>query len=284
MGGVSKISVYSYFDYREYLRDMLNFLMNQSKGSSLRAIQAELGVKGSAFFTRILDGSRPLSLENAKVLVSSLQMEEAEREYFLTLVKFGNEKNVDKREIYLKKLIGARSQNDSYALQDSTLDFFSKWYIPVIRDLLPLLPAGVSSTKIGRMLTPPLKSVQVENAIEYLTQNKFVALKEDGTYDIVDPIISTPPRVKSTLLRKYHKKNLEINSEVYDELTSANRSISSVTCSMSKEAFEKIRVEIAQFRDKVLAIAREDSNPDRVCHLGIQFLTRAVAKGENNEK
>lgn len=278
MDSVSKISVFMYFNYTEYLRDLLQNLQS-GNGASMRSIQTQLGLKGSAFFTRILDGSRPLSLENAKIIANSTNMDEGEAEYFFNMVRFGNEKNVDKREALLKKLIASRSQNKEYALRDSTLKFFDKWYIPVIRDLLPLLPQGRNTPdlaqKIGRMTIPALKASQVQGAIDYLKENGFIRENPDGFFEVNEPIVSTPPRVRSTVLRKYHLKNLEINGDVYDELSSDDRSVSSVTCSMSKESFEKVRLELQQFREKILAIAREDKSPDRVCHLGLQFVTRA---------
>lgn len=280
MAIVSKICAFMYFDYVEYLRDLLNAIQ-QEKGCSIRSVQAFLGVKGSGFFTRILDRSRPLSIENAKKIASATAMSAEEASYFIEMVKFGNEKNVDTREILLKKLLQVRSSKQEFALSDSTLQFFGKWYIPVIRDLLPLLQekstAPDLAQKIGRMTIPALKGSQVQSAIDYLVENKFVKISDEGYFYTTDPIISTPPRVRSTVLRKYHLKNLEINKDVYDELKGDNRSVSTVTCSMSKESFEKIRLEIQNFREKILAIAREDSSPDRVCHLGIQFMARAIA-------
>lgn len=266
-------NVFMYFDYREYIRDVLETL--QKDGLSLRAIQESAGLSGSAFFTRILDGSRPLSTANAKTLVTAWSMGEDEAEYFMDMVKFGNERDVDRREGHLKKLLAVRSRNREYALQDSTLKFFSKWYYPVLRDLLPLVPAGTSAERIGRMFTPALRAPQVQSGIDYLVEAGFIAIGEDGKYAVTSPIVSTPPRVRSTILRKYHLKNLEINAEVYDSFTSDDRSITSVTCSLSKEGFEKVREEIAALREKILAIAREDKSPDRVCHVGFQLVPRA---------
>lgn len=278
MNDVSKNSakiknVFMYFDYREYIRDVLETL--QKDGLSLRAIQESAGLSGSAFFTRILDGSRPLSTANAKTLVTAWGMGEDEAEYFMDMVKFGNERDVDRREGHLKKLLAVRSRNREYALQDSTLKFFSKWYYPVLRDLLPLVPAGTSAERIGRMFTPALRAPQVQSGIDYLVEAGFIVIGEDGKYAVTSPIVSTPPRVRSTILRKYHLKNLEINAEVYDSFTSDDRSITSVTCSLSKEGFEKVREEIAALREKILAIAREDKSPDRVCHVGFQLVPRA---------
>ena len=273
---VSKISVFMYFDYRDYIRAVLETM--QSKGLSLRAIQENAGVSGSAFFSRILDGSRPLSIANAKNIAKSWGLSVDESDYFLDLVRFGNEKNVDVREELLRKLLAVRANNQEFALQDSSLKFFSKWYYPVLRDLLPLLPPNMPAEKIGRMFTPVLRAPQVESGIRYLMESGFVTLDENGVYRVEQPIVSTPPRVRSTILRKYHLKNLEVNSEVYDLFTSDDRSVTSVTCSLSKESFEKVREEIAKLREKILALSREEKNPDRVCHVGFQLVNRAKVK------
>jgi len=273
---VSKISVFMYFDYRDFIRAVLETM--QSKGLSLRAIQENAGVSGSAFFSRILDGSRPLSIANAKYIAKSWGFSVDESDYFLDLVRFGNEKNVDVREELLRKLLAVRANNQEFALQDSSLKFFSKWYYPVLRDLLPLLPPNMPAEKIGRMFTPVLRAPQVESGIRYLMESGFVTLDENGVYRVEQPIVSTPPRVRSTILRKYHLKNLEVNSEVYDLFTSDDRSVTSVTCSLSKESFEKVREEIAKLREKILALSREEKNPDRVCHVGFQLVNRAKVK------
>ena len=273
---ISKISVFMYFDYRDYIRAVLETM--QSKGLSLRAIQENAGVSGSAFFSRILDGSRPLSIANAKNIAKSWGLSVDESDYFLDLVRFGNEKNVDVREELLRKLLAVRANNQEFALQDSSLKFFSKWYYPVLRDLLPLLPPNMPAEKIGRMFTPVLRAPQVESGIRYLMESGFVTLDENGVYRVEQPIVSTPPRVRSTILRKYHLKNLEVNSEVYDLFTSDDRSVTSVTCSLSKESFEKVREEIAKLREKILALSREEKNPDRVCHVGFQLVNRAKVK------
>lgn len=282
MVDVSKISVFMFFDYREYVKAILENL--RKNGKSLRSIQAEAGVQGSAFFTRILDGSRPLSLENGKILAKTWNLDSEEAAYFLDLIRFGNEKNVDQRETLLRKLLAVRESKKEFALQDSALKFFSKWYYPVLRDLLPLLPAGTSIEKIGRMFTPALRAPQVQSGINYLTETGFIQLGSDGIYQVTEPVVSTPPRVRSTILRKYHLKNLEINSDVYDEFTSDDRSITSVTCSLSKESFEKVRAEIAAMRERILAIAQADTNPDRVCHVGFQLVPRAKRGSEKEGK
>ena len=75
---LSNQNIFMYFDYREYLKNVLETL--QKEGLSLRAIQESAGLSGSAFFSRILDGSRPLSVANAKTLAKAWGMNDDETE------------------------------------------------------------------------------------------------------------------------------------------------------------------------------------------------------------
>lgn len=271
----SKINVFMFFDYRDYLRAFFNELKKNDLDFSLRTLQESLTFSGSAFFSRILDGSRPFSLEKARQFADYYTFPEKEKEYLLSMVRFGNEKNVDKRDVLLKALVSLRSNHKEYALQDASLKFFSKWYIPVLRDLMPLILTETNYNQIGRMFVPPLKETQVKSALAYLIENKFLFKSDDGLFEVREPIVSTPPRVRSTILRQYHLKNLEINADAYDLCSVDERSLSSITCSLSPESFEKVREEIRLLRERVLAIAQEDKNPSMVCHLGVQWLPRA---------
>jgi hypothetical protein len=48
--------------------------------------------------------------------------------------------------------------------------------------------------------------------------------------------------------------------------------------SVSGKTFDKLRLEIMEFRKRLIAIAREDSEPDVVVRLGVQMVPRAKVK------
>ncbi len=278
MNLVSKISVFDFFDYREYLGEAISAMRQKDSAFSLRKLQEELDIPGSAFFARVLDGSRPFTPEYVSRISAKLKHSSEESAFFEILIQFCEEKHVDRREGFLRELIKLRSSQAQHALQDQRLAFFSKWYFPVLRDLIPLLDPEADSQTIGRMFFPALKAVQVDSALKYLSESGFIAKDKSGKWIQCEAIVATPPRVRSTLLRSYHLKNLEINQQAYELFDIDERSLSSVTCSLSPESFEKVRHEIELFRERVLSIAREDSNPLLVCHLGIQWMPRAKYK------
>lgn len=279
MTDLKEISVFNYFDYREYLSHVFCTL-KKDENFSFRSFQEEIGISGSAFFFRIMDGSRNFTLKYVSKFSRKIGLNSEEERFLKLLIEFCDEKNIDIRDVKLKELLKIRSSHENYALQDAKLSFFEKWYYPVIRDLLPILPKQTKLSDVGRMLYPTLKTSQVESAVNYLEENDFLEKQIDGGWIAKDPMLFTPPRVKSTYLRNYHQKNLELNQDAYEMFDIDDRSLSSVTCSMSQETFEKVRHEIEAFREKIMSMAREDENPDRVCHVGFQLMPRAKRKDE----
>ncbi len=275
---MSKPHLYDYFDYREYLNDTFSYLKETDTTYSHRKFLADADIPGSTYLLRVLRSERKLSPKYIANFCKALHLSTSESAFFTILVKFGNEKNVDKKEALLKELLRIRSEKATHSLDDKKLRYFEKWYYPVLRDLIGLI-GRVDYNALGRMLIPPIKGDQVQSAIEYLQRNGFIKPRDDGNGFVVsEPILSTPPSVNSTILSQFHKKNLELDIEAFDNCTLDDRSISSVIMSVSMPTFEKMRIEIQEFRKRLIALAREDTNPDMVCRVGIQMVPRAKVK------
>jgi len=275
----TKPVIYDYFDYREYLNDVFNYFKKIDTTYSHRKFLADAGIPGSTYLLRVLNSERKLSLKYVANFSKSIKHLSTEAYYFEQLVKFNNEKNVDKKEQILKELLKIRSEKTSSALDDKKLKYFEKWYYPVIRDLVGIVENGEDYNALSRMLIPPMSPLQVKRAVAFLLKNGFIKKRDDGNgYIPSEPIVSTPPTVNSTILSQFHKKNLELDIEAFENCSLSDRSISSVIMSVSKETYEKIRLEIQEFRKRLLVLAREDNNPTMVLRVGFQAVPRAKVK------
>ena len=271
--------IYNYFDYREYLNDSYNHCKNIDSSYSHRRFLSDAHIPGSTYLLRVLRNERKLSPKYVANFSEALKHDQSESNYFKLMVNFGNNKNVDKRDSLLKELLKIRSDKTLYALQDKKLRYFEKWYYPVIRDLVALVNFNGDYNALSRMLVPPIKPEQAKSAVSFLLKHGFIKPRENGTgYEPSEPVVSTPPSVNSTILSRFHKKNLELDIEAFENCSLSDRGISSVTMSVSKDTFENIRMEIQEFRKRLIAIAREDKNPTIVCRVGFQLVPRARVK------
>ncbi len=270
-----KIDIYNFFDYCEYLQAVYNWRKEHEAGFSHRRFSQEAGIKSPNYLLRVLKGERALSEEYCKKFCNALGLQKKEASYFLTLVQFNNETEISKKETLLRSLLSLRYRRGIHRINDKKLQFFSKWYYPVIRELATIITFKNDYNLLARNCIPRITAQQAENAVSYLLKNGFLKTDESGNLYRTDPVISSGDEVYSIILRNYHKQTLSQSIEALSTIEKENRDISSLTLCVSKKTYSLIKKEIQDFRKHLLQIAKEDNDPELVCFTGFQLLPRS---------
>ena len=192
-----KINIFDYFDYREYLGDVYNQLRKTRYGFSYRAFSREVGISSHNFLPRILKRERNLSAEFIPLLSKYLKLSAKEEKYFQILVSFNNEHKPSKKEQFLKQLLTFRFVSDEYKIEDKKLQFFNKWYYPVVRELVVICDFKEDYNMLARSCVPRISASQAKSAVKFLVKNGFIKKGNDGRYKVTNQIISTEPEVDS---------------------------------------------------------------------------------------
>lgn len=269
------VAIFSFFDYREYLQAVYAWRKVHEKGFSHRVFSQEAGLTSSNYLHRILKRERTLSEEYCKKFCIALNLKGNEARYFSILVQFNNESEATTKEALLRSLLALRYHRGIHRMQDKKLQFFSKWYYPILRELAVLLDFKKDFNLLARSCLPKITAQQAENGIAYLLKNGFLATNENGKIVRTDPIISSGNEVSSTILRNYHKQTLTQCIDALDIIEKENRDIASLTLSVSRKTYLAMKKEIQDFRKRLLAMAKEDQNPEMVCLAGFQLLPRS---------
>ena len=271
--------IYDYFNYRDYLNDVFSHLKTTIPSYSHRRFLSDANISGSAYLLRVLQGDRKLSIKYVSNFSNALKHDTVEARFFELMVRFENEKNIDKKDLYLKGMLKIRSEKASHTLHDKKMRYLNKWYYPVIRDLVALIDFKEDYNQLAKLLIPRINADQARGAVNFLLKNGFIRKRESGNgYEPTEPIVSTPPNVQSTILSQFHKKNLELDIGAFEYCSLSDRSISSLIVSISYETYEKMRVEIQEFRKRMMALARSGENPSMVYRIGFQMVPRAKLK------
>jgi uncharacterized protein (TIGR02147 family) len=274
--------IYNYFNYRDYLNDMFSHLKRVDASYSHRKFLADAAIGGTAYLLRVLRGERKLSLKYVQNFSKALKHNTNEEHFFELMVRFENEKKLEQKDLHLKTLLKMRSEKGSQPLDDKKLQYLDKWYYSVIRDLVGLIDFKEDYNLLAKLLIPRINADQARNAVSFLLKNDFIKRRESGNgYEPVEPILSIEPDVQTTKLSKFHKKNLEIDIEAFENCSFNDRSISSVVVSVSEEIVEQMRTEIQEFRKKMVALARSGENPSMVYRIGFQMVPRAKVRKRN---
>lgn len=272
---VSIITVFNFFDYREYLQAVYSYNKDNKIGFSHRSFALYANIPSPNYLFRILKGERNLSLNYVPNFCKALKLNADEANYFTAMVQFNNEKNASKKEEFLQKMLTLRYSRGEYKIDDNKLLFFKRWYYPIIRELAIIYDFKDDYNLLARNCIPRLTSMQAKSAVNYLVTNGFLKKNKTGKYTQTHPVISTGSMVNSTILRKYHRQTLLQSVDALDAINLDKRDISSLTMSVSENTYHKMKKEIQDFRKRLLALAREDKKGEIVCHAGFQLIPKS---------
>ncbi len=269
------ISIYDYFDYRDYLRAVYSHLKQSRYGFSHRLFCREAGLSSPNHLHRVMSGQRRLSEQYIPHFCKALKLSASESRYFEAIVGFTDEKKAQRKEEYLRIVLSLRHAKSDHSLQDKRLNFFEKWYYPVLRELVTVLDFKEDFRLLGRACVPPISAVQAQGAVKFLVKNGFIAKNPDGSYRQLQQVVSSGPEVDSIFIRKYHRKTIQQCALALDTIDKKERDISSLTLSVSKETYKLMKKEIQDFRKRLIAMAENDPTPQVVCFCGFQLLPRS---------
>ena len=278
MEGIPEPRPFAYFDYRKYLADVFDHRKARDAAFSHRSFLEDAGIPGSAYLVRVLKKTRKLNKKYVPHFCQALGLSGRDGQYFAKLVEYGNEKRHEARHDLLKEMLKLRSADPEFLLRDRRLNFFKRWYYPVVRELVSLTEVRDDFNQVARMVVPTITAEQAENAVKFLEKNGFVRRDATGRYELSEPFVSSGDVLNSTVLDQYHRANLALNTEALDLVPPDLRSASSLTLTLSEAGFERVRREIRDFRAHLMAIAKEDANPERVFHIGFTALSRSKKK------
>lgn len=267
-------NIFNFFNYREYLDAVYAHLKETRYGFSHRTFARDAGISSPNYLYRVLKGERNLSLKYVSHFCKALKLTANECKYLEVLVRFNNAKSSQAKEEQLRKLLTLRYSQAEHTIEDKKLLYFSKWYYPVIRELVKIVDFKEDYNLLARSCIPRITSVQATNAVKYLVKNGFIEKDKKGRYTYANPVITTGPEVNSTILRKYHKETILQCADSLDSIDMAERDISSLTMSVSIKTYKKMKKEIQDFRKRLLAMARDDKKGEVVCHAGFQLIQK----------
>jgi uncharacterized protein (TIGR02147 family) len=270
-----EIDIFNYFDYRCYLADYYTLHKSLDDTFSHRAFLKKAGIPGSVYLKRLILRQRKLSRKYVENFIAALGLSSREARYFRIMVHYGNELLLKTRESLLKEMLSLRSQNDDYQIKDSQLKYFSKWYYPVVREIVTIVDFKDNYAELARHVIPRISPQQARGAVRYLLKCGFIIKDPKGGYSLKDKFMTTGPEVQSTIMTEFHRKNLQWCADSLASVGLKDRDVSSLTMTVSRATYDTIKKEIISFRKRLMDLARDDTPGEMVCYAGFQLMPRS---------
>jgi uncharacterized protein (TIGR02147 family) len=275
-------NIYQYLDYRAYLKDLFEFRKQKSKNFSYRYFSGKAGFASPNFLKLVIDGERNITNESIAKIAKGFGLNKQEREFLENLAFMNQASDHDGTDHYYKKMMAMRGFVKIHQLEKNRYTYFSKWYYPVVREVIMFGDRKHNPAQIAVMLKPPITPKEAEKALKLLSDLELINQDEDGIWSQNEQAISTGPEVKSLLAAKFHKAMIAKAVEALDRLPAAERDISGVTISINHNRISDIKKKVAAFRKELLELACNDQDPPtQVLQVNLQvFSLSSLITGE----
>jgi uncharacterized protein (TIGR02147 family) len=274
------IDIFSYTDYRSYLKDACEEVRKAKPFFSYRYIAQKAGLKSVGFISWVIKGERNMSASLTHKVGGILKLSKREAEYFDLLVNHNQAKTVEERQYYLNRMVAFRSTRTTVVERDRD-QYYSRWYYSAIRELVNLTEIRDES-KVARLLAPPISRAEAREALQLLERLGMIRKADSGVYERIDAALISGPGVDPAIIHGFQTATMRLAEAALHEFPKEERDISTVTLSCNSKDLGRIRERIRQMRDEITEIACSSENADGAFQLNTQFfpLTKKMT-GDN---
>ena len=255
--------IYSYSDYRVFIRDYYEARKAAVEGFSYRQMAAQAGINSTSYFKFVMDGKRNLTKKSIFKACLALGLRDKEAEYFENLVFFNQARTPEEKNTFFETLLALQQYRNVAVIERDQMEFFSEWHHCVIRELAVMADFGSDYARLGRMVNPPIPAAKAEASLALLVDLGF--LRKQGTrYLQSEPVVATGPASKDNLVMRHQIKMLQLAKETFERCRAQDRYIGSTTIGVSRATFLNLVRKVRDFRTHLMELVSHDEFPDQV--------------------
>lgn len=275
------VSIFDYFDYQKYLRDYLAARKQQDAYFTYRFLAGKAGID-HAFIVKIFQGQKHLSLKLAPIISEILKHDKREGEYFELLILFSRTKSDRESKMYFEKLLGY-VEFSPLKIEGSKYEFYQKWFYAAVREVIGIAGFDGDYARLARSLRPAITEAQARKAVSLLLELGLIE-KQDENYRPADRFLSASEAIRPLAVRQFQKETMLLAIDALETIDKAEREISTVTLSLSRDGADKIKESLRNFRTELMRIANQDRDVTGAFQINLQlFPISRTLKGVGHE-
>lgn len=265
-----QINIYSYNNYREFLRDSFRWMKRLQYAFSLRFFARKAGFPSHSFFSAVIHGKRNLTADAAKRMGIGLELSEQQMKFFEKLVAFNQAKTTEEKDRLFNELNFLRKDTAYFRLNKNHFGYFSNWYNSVIRELCVYSDWQGDYKKLAELVVPPITESQARRAMRILLKTSLIKRTDDGKYVQTESTLSAAD-IPGYLIRKLRGEFIDLSKQASEHIDFSIRKMDSTTLALGKKQYEIAREILEDARQKIIALSTDDTAVDRVYQLHLHL-------------
>ena len=262
--------ILEYTSYRQYIADY--YADKKAKSAfTWQEFTRAAGFSSPVHLKYASEGKLNLSDAAALRVAQAMHLAGYEQDYFCEMVKFDNAKTDAEKKDAFGKMLSIADSVKAKIIEGDSFRYFESWKNPVLRELAPAMP-GAKPLALARACRPEITAAEVTETLNFLVKAGLLQKDKDGNYKQTERGVTTGPmEVTPIAVREMHRQMGEFALEAIEGVAQDKRHFSGLTLGITRDAYEKIVQEIAEFRKRIITIATQDSGMDEVYRLNVQL-------------
>ncbi|MEN9353263.1 MAG: hypothetical protein RL318_588 [Fibrobacterota bacterium] len=275
--GVQRPSIYTYFDYRLFMRDLQTCIKADRPVFTLEHLARKVGLKSKGHMSLILKGAKNIPSEKIPLYTAALELDGKEADFFGLMVHFNQAGTHRDRKKYLDRMVSLLRVTDR-KLVPSQYALCEKWYHPVVHELLRVNDIQQDWAQLGALLKPAITAEEAKESVLLLQEIGLVSPDAQGFFKPTNVAITFGEGWRSVAVREFQKHTFDLAQNALENTAVEERDISSLTLSLGESTFREISERISLFRKEILALARSEKNADQVFQLNFSLFPLSERK------
>jgi len=262
--------IFAYRDYRRFLKDY--YQRGKAKGSlSARGFSRKAGLQTPNYLMLVINGKRNLTPHLAEQFAHACGLKGDAVEFFCELVAFNQAKTASELTRHYQRLIRFKPYRRLHELGAAQEQYYSKWYIPAVRELVASEGFHNDPKWIAQKMIPKITFSQAREAIKTLLRLGLLVENEQGGLEQSDPLVSTSDGPLSHQLVNYHRTMMKRASEAIERVPREQREISSVTLCIDEKQVAELKKKLENLRLEIVQTFETQPTADRIVQVNFQM-------------
>jgi uncharacterized protein (TIGR02147 family) len=277
--------IFVFEDHVDFLKAWYSYA--RRFGFTQKNFMEKANIKAKAFFSDVLSQRKKIGEKHIQGFVDALELSPDEAGYFSLLVHKKNARDPGEINAIGGKLASLRAKKTSAILAGGgTLEYFSSWKYPVIREYIKAKGFVRSPKEISKsLLHLKLGLTETRHALHKLQKWNLIEYDEkNGGYRPNNDCLVTYSGMPHAVVNDVKRSLIESSIHSMENLKKDERNISMAIRGMNKETYDKFCVKIDALRKEFLESGEGTGKSDHVYTLLVQlFPVMKIDHGSDDE-
>lgn len=273
-------SVFSYTNYRFFLRDRLTAKKRLRRHWSVRRWSRELGLASPSMLTMILNGSRNPGEDLTERFCKALGLEGKEESYFRDLIELERSSHDPRIAFHVMERLARQRPNGEFRqLSRAAFQAISRWYCYAIREMVSLPSFREDSEWIASRLQFQVTPAEVKDAIHLLLKVGLLVRGADGKLQCGGGHYETQSDIADEGIKRFHEQALDNARRSLRQHDTGLREFHGTTLAISRDKLPEAKSLVRKFHKEFRELL-ESSRGDSVYHVEVALFPVAMEGGE----